>query len=252
MSRNQASLLGKDGKCRRPRIILLTRLLPVFLIMAYPGAASAETVSGPAEVIDGDTLVVGSVRIGLSGIDAPELAQTCDRRGEQWGCGQEAQRQLGELIGSNSVQCTGYERDQSGRLLTKCEAGGYELNSTMVEYGWATAFRQDGNDYIAVEAQAKAARLGIWSSTFELPQAFRFSQQGIEPEGSAPAKAARASAPTNRAKRARCDIKGNRSWRGEWIYHLPGMPYYDATRPEEIFCSEAEAQAAGYRRALVR
>jgi hypothetical protein len=30
------------------------------------------------------------------------------------------------------------------------------------------------------------------------------------------------------------------------------MPYYAQTRPEEIFCTEAEAQAAGYRRAIVR
>ena len=49
-----------------------------------------------------------------------------------------------------------------------------------------------------------------------------------------------------------CNIKGNRSRRGEWIYHVPGMPYYEQTRPEELFCSEADARAAGYRRALVR
>ena len=49
-----------------------------------------------------------------------------------------------------------------------------------------------------------------------------------------------------------CNIKGNRNRKGQWIYHLPGMPYYDRTRPEEIFCTEAEARAAGYRRAIVR
>jgi hypothetical protein len=30
------------------------------------------------------------------------------------------------------------------------------------------------------------------------------------------------------------------------------MPYYAQTRPEAMFCSEAEARAAGYRRAIVR
>jgi hypothetical protein len=30
------------------------------------------------------------------------------------------------------------------------------------------------------------------------------------------------------------------------------MPYYEQTRPEEIFCTEAEARNAGYRRAIVR
>jgi hypothetical protein len=47
-------------------------------------------------------------------------------------------------------------------------------------------------------------------------------------------------------------IKGNRNRRGQWIYHLPGMPYYNVTRAEEMFCTEADAQAAGYRRAIVR
>ena len=44
-----------------------------------------------------------------------------------------------------------------------------------------------------------------------------------------------------------CSIKGNRNRKGQWIYHVPGMPYYDRTRPEEIFCTEAEAGAAGKR-----
>ena len=49
-----------------------------------------------------------------------------------------------------------------------------------------------------------------------------------------------------------CNIKGNRNRKGQWIYHVPGMPYYDQTRAEEVFCTEAEARAAGYRRAIVR
>jgi hypothetical protein len=49
-----------------------------------------------------------------------------------------------------------------------------------------------------------------------------------------------------------CAIKGDRNRCGEWIYHLPGMLYYDATRAKEMFCSEAQARTAGYRRAIVR
>ena len=45
-----------------------------------------------------------------------------------------------------------------------------------------------------------------------------------------------------------CRIKGNHSRRGELIYHLPGMPYYAETRAEQMFCTEAQARAAGYRR----
>ncbi len=36
------------------------------------------------------------------------------------------------------------------------------------------------------------------------------------------------------------------------VCHVPGMPRYDRTRPGEVFCTEAEARAAGYRRAIVK
>lgn len=50
-----------------------------------------------------------------------------------------------------------------------------------------------------------------------------------------------------------CRIKGNITMSGERIYHVPGQPYYDATRidtakGERWFCSEAQARAAGWRK----
>ncbi|CAI2717717.1 sunset domain-containing protein [Nitrospina watsonii] len=52
-----------------------------------------------------------------------------------------------------------------------------------------------------------------------------------------------------------CDIKGNINDRQEMIYHLPETEWYDktfvdASRGERWFCSEAEAQAAGWRKSL--
>lgn len=52
-----------------------------------------------------------------------------------------------------------------------------------------------------------------------------------------------------------CSIKGNISFdTGERIYHMPGQAYYNETRishshGERWFCSEAEARAAGWRKA---
>ncbi|MCI1995302.1 sunset domain-containing protein, partial [Clostridium luticellarii] len=43
-------------------------------------------------------------------------------------------------------------------------------------------------------------------------------------------------------------IKGNVNAKGEKIYHVPGGAFYDKTNAEEYFNTEAEAQAAGYRR----
>jgi len=52
-----------------------------------------------------------------------------------------------------------------------------------------------------------------------------------------------------------CLIKGNVSINtGERIYHVPGQKFYEPTRilpryGERWFCSEAEARAAGWRKA---
>lgn len=59
------------------------------------------------------------------------------------------------------------------------------------------------------------------------------------------------------ASNANCNIKGNINPRtGERIYHVPGQRYYNETQispqhGERWFCSEAEARAAGWRRARV-
>ena len=37
-------------------------------------------LTGDVRVIDGDTIAVGETRIRLEGIDAPETAQTCQRK----------------------------------------------------------------------------------------------------------------------------------------------------------------------------
>ncbi len=45
------------------------------------------------------------------------------------------------------------------------------------------------------------------------------------------------------------DIKGNlTTYNGEKIYHVPGGAYYNRTDAEEMFCTEEEAEEAGYRK----
>ena len=57
------------------------------------------------------------------------------------------------------------------------------------------------------------------------------------------------------AEQADCSIKGNISLEGEKIFHLPGMSFYDKTKinpdyGERWFCTEDEAIANGWRKAL--
>lgn len=227
------------------------RLILALILAAIPLPALAQRVSGPAEVIDGDSLTVNGRPIRLFGIDAPEGKQTCERGGTQWDCGEESASQLRSLIDGHEVHCQGQGVDQYGRLIALCSANGFDLNRTMVEAGWATAFRRYSEDYVTAEIRAKAAKLGLWNSTFDLPEAYRRQQEAPAPS-EPPVRVVPRRPAQSQAQFEGCVIKGNRNRRGQWIYHLPGMPYYNVTRAEEMFCTEAEAQAAGYRRAIVR
>lgn len=226
-------------------------LLAVFGPLVAPPAVAATLIAGPAQVIDGDSLSVSGISIRLFGIDALEGRQTCTRNSQVWACGEETTSQLRALIGDIPVRCEGVGFDDHGRTLAICHVGPVELNRTLVSAGWATAFRKYSTLYVDAEEQAKERRLGIWASTFVSPEEYRSAPQPAEPRRVTPPRAVRVQQPADR-KFSGCVIKGNRNRKGQWIYHLPGMPYYDVTRPEEIFCTEAQARAAGYRRAIVR
>lgn len=235
-------------------------MLTCALLLATP-AAGQERLSGIGRAADGDTLTVGADRIRLFGIDAPELQQTCERNGQRWACGEEAKASLAALIGNRAIVCSTKGADDFGRLLARCTVGGVDLNRHMVALGNAVAFRGYSMDYAPAEEDAKQARRGIWAGTFQMPSEFRQAARGRPATGTAGAsqprptqKQGRTASVSNRTAQVRtsCDIKGNRNRRGQWIYHVPGMPYYSQTRAEEMFCSEQQAQAAGYRRAIVR
>lgn len=232
-------------------------MLHVSLIIAsallQAKSSQLRPIYGVAQAVDGDSLTIGQARVRLFGIDAPEHDQLCTRNGTRWACGAEASTQLSKLVTGRSINCVPTGIDQYQRVLARCSTAATDVNRSMVQAGFALAYRRYSSDYIDAEASAKAAKRGIWSGTFEEPSEMR--AQARSPEGPAPTRSRSVHVRTpQRAVRflGGCTIKGNRSRRGEWIYHLPGMPYYARTRAEEVFCSEQAAQAAGYRRAIVK
>ena len=197
------------------------------------------TISGPARVIDGDTMDVRGTRVRLFGIDAPEKDQLCRDRKRSWACGQRATRALRDRIGDRSVRCD--ERDRESRIVAVCRAGPVELNRWMVREGWALAYRQFTRSYVDEESRARAAKRGIWRGEFVPPWDWR---RGRRLPG------ARRTAQKGSGE---CRIKGNISTSGERIYHVPGGRFYDDVRittgkGERWFCSASEARRAGWRR----
>lgn len=229
------------------------RVALALLAVVAPGIAHAQSLRGRAQVTDGDSLSVSGMRVRLFGIDAPELHQKCFDNGTPVACGELAKDQLASLIEGAELSCLRKSTDPFGRMVAVCHVGVVDIGEAMVAAGWATAFRKYSQDYVATESQARASKLGLWRWDFQAPGDFRAAQETKEESGKpAYVQPQTSQRPRRWEQSGQCLIKGNHSRRGDWIYHLPGMPYYNATRAEAYFCTEEEALAAGYRRSRAR
>ncbi|HEY7672620.1 MAG TPA: thermonuclease family protein [Gammaproteobacteria bacterium] len=202
--------------------------------------------TGPATVIDGDSLEIGATSIRLYGVDAPEGRQTCGDGAATWNCGRAATEKLRELVDARKITCRRMDTDSYGRTVAVCRNGAVDLAAEMAAAGLALAYRRYSDDYVDEESRAHAQRRGVWASTFTPPWDWRRANND-DRESTDNAPAARGTAPSSR-----CRIKGNINDAGEHIYHVPGSRSYDATginesRGERWFCSEAEARRAGWR-----
>lgn len=162
------------GRGSALRLVGAVGLLAVALAIGYWRSEPAETFAGRANAIDGDSLDVSGHEVRLLGIDAPEGRQSCTRDGRSWGCGEEARRALQRMIGHAVVSCRSHERDQYGRIVATCEAGGRNLGQAMVQSGLAVSYGR----YRSEEAEARAARRGLWAGEFLAPREWR-RQNGL-------------------------------------------------------------------------
>jgi endonuclease YncB( thermonuclease family) len=221
----------------------------VGVVQASGGLASAG-LQGRARVIDGDTFVVNGVTIRLQGVDAPESSARCrDARGQGFACGDWATARTRELIGNRPLDCRDLGERTHGRMVAQCLLGGQDLAAQLIAQGIVLACPRFARThphsagYERIEAQAIAARIGLHAG--QTPQRAGFCQV------SGPA---RTTGVSDTGGTSGCRIKGNISRSGERIYHMPGQRDYERTQintaqGERWFCSEAEARAAGWRRA---
>ena len=124
-------------------------------------------------VIDGDTIRLGDVKIRFSGIDAPEINQTCVASEGKVACGKISKDILIAKVTNNKISCTDEGKDVYGRVLGECFVNGESLSSYLVREGFAFAYRKYSNKYIQDEEYAKFNNLGMWSMEFEYPWDYR-------------------------------------------------------------------------------
>jgi endonuclease YncB( thermonuclease family) len=245
---------------------MLQRLLPIFAFLGAFLAAGPAHAAG-AIVHDGDTIQLGDVTYRLDGIDAPELDQLCiDDHADPWSCGIDARDRLTRLINGRGVHCDdlGPDRLFKKRHVGVCTVEGESttLNQQLAIRGLAISLEPALKVRVKDDAaEARANGRGLWKGCLAAPEDFRIGKK----DGALIGSSCRADRdkeiravlfPQDLAQPPACAIKGKFAARARvtgnvGIYHLQGCrSYAGLTRPDRWFCSEDDAQAAGFRRAF--
>jgi endonuclease YncB( thermonuclease family) len=241
---------------------------PVCLVATLFAAilSTSQALAANATVRDGSTLQLGNVTYRLDGIDAPPIDQICiDEHADSWTCGLEARDQLTKLIGGRQVRCDDLGVDPAYRKrhlgVCKIEGETTSLSQLLIDQGFGLNVEASATGRFKVdEARAREDRKGLWKGCFVAPEEFRRGKKdGPLLGGSCPAERDREIRdvlfPDDLAMPVGCNIKGKFAVRARvtgnlGIYHLQACRSYPGlTKPDHGFCSEDDAQAAGFRRA---
>lgn len=202
-----------------------------------PSLSLASTkIEGRGVAISGDTLRVAGKTLRLDSIEAPVPGQRCLRgKSRRWNCGASATAALSRLVRRASVTCEITGSNDSNRALGDCRVGERNVAAELVRNGHVFAISGFFAAYTDLEDAARKAKLGIWRGQAMRPSDYR-AQKWEE---------AKRAAPNG------CPIKGNVA-RGRRVYVLPWSSDYGRVRitrrrGERWFCSETEAQAAGWK-----
>ena len=152
----------------KKKVILVISIFSLIFFLILNQVRSQEL-----RVVDGDTIHLNGEKIRFTGIDTPELNQTCIKEGVINSCGVTAKEILIVKIGDNKVECISGGKDQYKRTLAECFVNGESLSSHLVRSGYAFAYRKYSKKYIPDEDFAKANQVGMWSMDFQYPWDYR-------------------------------------------------------------------------------
>jgi len=185
-------------------------------------------------VVDGDTFETDTGdKVRLVGADTPETHGKAEAYGKE--ASEYAKRSLtGQQVWLfRDVS----ETDRYGRLLRFVFLAGDDVmfNERLVREGYANVMTISpdvamAERFVEAERAARSEGKGLWGMAGE----------DGNPSSDADAEAVEPSCPSP-------DIKGNINSRGDRIYHVPGSRSYEQTKPEVWFCTEEEAESAGFR-----
>ena len=152
---------------KRKAIFLISVFALIFILII--NQVKSQTI----KIVDGDTIHLNGEKIRFTGIDTPELKQSCLKEGIKDLCGVTAKQILIDKIGINDVECISEGKDQYKRTLAECFVNNESLSSYLVRSGYAFAYRRYSKKFVADEDFARINKIGMWSMEFDYPWNYR-------------------------------------------------------------------------------
>ena len=152
----------------KKKVTLVISISLLISLITY-SHANAQNV----QITDGDTIKINGEKIRFSGIDTPEMKQTCIENEIVNPCGVTAKNILMDKISNNEVVCISEGKDRYKRTLAECFVNDESLSSYLVRSGYAFAYRKYSKKFIADEEYAKSNKIGMWSMKFDYPWDWR-------------------------------------------------------------------------------
>ena len=156
---------------KKKAIFLISATALIFILII--NQVNSQTI----KIVDGDTIHLNGEKIRFTGIDTPELKQTCLKEGIKDLCGIKAKQILIDKIGNNNVKCISEGKDQYKRTLAECFVNNDSLSSYLVRSGYAFAYRRYSKKFIPDEDFARINKIGMWSMEFDYPWDYRKSKK---------------------------------------------------------------------------
>ena len=156
---------------KRKAIFLISVFSLIFILII--NQVKSQTI----KIVDGDTIHLNGEKIRFTGIDTPELKQTCLKDGVKDLCGATAKQILIDKIGNNKVECISEGKDQYKRTLAECFVNNMSLSSYLVRNGYAFAYRKYSKKFVLDEDYARFNKIGMWSMKFDYPWDYRKSNK---------------------------------------------------------------------------
>ncbi len=146
----------------------------IVMMIAATSPANALTLTGVAEVIDADLLILDGHRVFLLGVESVEEGQVCGIDNQVWECWPAAVRMLQTIADEGEVTCEVVSGPNFlSEVIAWCTINGQDVGARLVRSGFALPILEETDAYLDEMEAAQAEGIGLWQGTFYDPAAWR-------------------------------------------------------------------------------